>query len=262
MNHLCVILFISLCSSPLFSQPYLVSLNEEQTVQLGNLIWKNEGQQKLAHLTTWNENEDFPSLGIGHFIWYPTVDKGPFKEQFPQLLTFMNENGVELPTWLTQTSTAPWSSREAFYEAFDGPQLTELRQFLSEQLALQTRFIILRLEKAIPIILDNSTALEQLVIKQQLTQLSTPEGIFTLLDYVNFKGEGINLSERYQGHGWGLKQVLLAMPINYENPLRSFGFAADEVLTRRVKNAPRDELRWLKGWRVRVHAYQNIKVTR
>lgn len=260
MSRIISIILLSVFSCSVFANAYPINLTAQQTEQLGQLIWKNEGQNKVEHLTTWNPKEDFPSLGLGHFIWYPTTAKGPFKEQFPQLLKFMSENGVVLPTWLMQAKVAPWQSREQFYKAFEGPQLTELRVLLSQQLQLQTRFIILRLEQAIPLILENSTALEQQVIKQQLAQLSTPEGVFTLLDYVNFKGEGINPKERYQGHGWGLKQVLLTMPINYDNPLRSFGFAADEILTRRVKNAPRDEQRWLKGWRVRVHAYQDIKI--
>ncbi|WP_022939811.1 hypothetical protein [Psychromonas hadalis] len=254
------VLLFSLSSFPLFSAPYNVNLSPLQAEQLGLLIWKNEGKQKIQHLTTWNRGEDFPSLGLGHFIWYPTTKKGPFKEQFPQLIQFMSKQGVELPQWLIDAEVAPWKSREQFYAQFDKPPLTQLRRLLSEQLALQVRFIILRLENAIPHIIESSRLAEQKIITRNLQQLATPEGIFTLLDYVNFKGEGINEKERYQGEGWGLKQVLLAMPAHYENPLRSFGLAADEMLTRRVKNAPRDEFRWLKGWRARVHSYQNLNL--
>lgn len=254
------ILLLLLCSPSLFSASYPIKLTTEQTQQLGKLIWKNEGQQKVEHLTTWNEDENFPSLGLGHFIWYPTNKKGPFKEQFPQLLHFMSEKGVILPPWLKQAKVAPWKSREQFYASFDGVELTELRHLLSDQLTLQVHFIIQRLEIAIPLILASCSAEEQQLIQFQLQRLTTAEGIFSLLDYVNFKGEGLNNNESYQGDGWGLKQVLLAMPAETENPLRSFGFAADEVLTRRVKNAPRDEQRWLKGWRVRVHAYQYLNI--
>ena len=260
MLRIISLLILSLCSFSAVSAAYPINLSADQTLQLGNLIWKNEGQQKIEHLTTWNKKEDFPSLGLGHFIWYPTVEKGPFKEQFPELLQFMKANGVNLPAWLNEAKLAPWQSREQFYNDFDGPRLTALRQLLSEQLVVQTEFIIQRLENAIPLILSSSTALEQRVIHAQLQQLATPEGVFALLDYVNFKGEGLNSNERYQGEGWGLKQVLLAMPLETENPLRSFGLAADEILTRRVKNAPRDEMRWLKGWRVRVHAYQHLNI--
>ncbi|MCP4323090.1 MAG: hypothetical protein GY951_02565 [Psychromonas sp.] len=260
MFRLIFIVLLSLSSFPLFSAPYKVNLTPSQAEQLGLLIWKNEGKQQIRHLTTWNRGEDFPSLGLGHFIWYPTAEKGPFKEQFPQFIEFMQQNSVVIPQWLLETDLAPWSSREQFYEEFNEPKLTELRLFLSEQLELQVRFIVQRLEKAIPLIFEDSPPEQQKVISKNLQQLSTPEGIFTLLDYVNFKGEGVNEKERYQGEGWGLKQVLLAMPVASDDPLRSFGLAADEMLTRRVKNAPRDEFRWLKGWRVRVHGYKNLNI--
>ena len=58
------------------------------------------------------------------------------------------------------------------------------------------------------------------------------------MDYVNFKGEGVNPTERYRGQGWGLLQVLEAMPATGA-PLPGFVKAADQVLTRRVANSPR-----------------------
>lgn len=248
-------------SSCTYSQTQYHNLTNKQVVQLGALIWKNEGQQKLQHLTVWNRGEDFPSLGLGHFIWYPNDEKGPFEEQFPALLTFFEENGVELPTWLDASKNAPWKSREYFYSEFDGERLTGLRKLLSDNLNLQVKFIILRLERATPEILSVSTPEEKKIIEFNLNAMkSTPEGLFALIDYINFKGEGISEKECYQGEGWGLKQVLLTMPKEFKNPLRGFGFAADEVLTRRVKNAPKDESRWLKGWRVRVHSYKDISV--
>ena len=243
------------------SQSEYINLTDKQIAELGALIWKNEGQQKLQHLTTWNRGEDFPSLGLGHFIWYPNKDKGPFKEQFPELLAYFQDHGVKLPAWLEHVQVAPWKSREQFYKEFDQDKLSSLRIFLSKYMNLQVKFIILRLEKAIPLIFSACDPQQKNKLKANLLSLtSTPEGIFALLDYINFKGEGLLEQESYQGEGWGLKQVLVAMPLKYKDPLRAFGLAADEVLTRRVKNAPRDELRWLKGWRVRVHSYQNIVV--
>ncbi|WP_372881106.1 hypothetical protein [Psychromonas sp.] len=241
------------------SQPYPINLTPVQADALGQLIWKNEGQQKLQHLTTWNQNEDFPSLGLGHFIWYPNAKKGPFKEQFPELLQYFKKQGVVLPQWLAQSESAPWKNREQFYREFDQAQLTELRLLLSKHLDLQVQFIIKRLENGIPLILADSDATEKKVIHYQLARLTaTPEGLFVLLDYINFKGEGVSLKERYQGQGWGLKQVLLTMPLDYDNVLRVFALSADEVLTRRVKNSPKDELHWLNGWRVRLQGYQSI----
>lgn len=255
-----IFLFISSCT---FSQPHYFKLSDQQISALGQLIWKNEGQKKVKYLTVWNQGEAFPSLGIGHFIWYPNKPKGPFKEQFPALLAYLKKNAVQLPNWLESTDLAPWKSRNQFYSEFNGQQLSQLRLFLSEHINLQVQFIILRLEKAIPAILAASSVTEKNIIQANLNAMrTTAEGVFSLLDYINFKGEGISEKERYQGDGWGLKQVLLAMPKSYQDPLRAFGYAADEVLTRRVKNATRDESKWLRGWRVRVHSYQSLQVNK
>jgi hypothetical protein len=77
-----------------------------------------------------------------------------------------------------------------------------------------------------------------------------------LMDYVNFKGEGVSPSERYRGQGWGLLQVLETMPATGP-AIPAFVEAADKVLTRRVANSPpaRGEARWLAGWRNRLETY-------
>lgn len=261
MSHFIFTLCLLISSLSAYSQSYKINLTTEQAKTLGLLIWQNEGQQKLQHLTTWNRGEEFPSLGLGHFIWYPDTQKGPFKEQFPELLSYFQKNGVQPPHWLFATPLAPWKSRGQFYNEFDGEKLSGLRTFLSEHLDLQVKFIVQRLDVAIPQILADCDAQEKKRIEENLAKLtSTTAGLFTLLDYINFKGDGVSAKERYLGQGWGLKQVLLTMSKEDKNPLRAFGLSADEVLTRRVKNAPRDESRWLKGWRARVHAYQNIIV--
>jgi len=81
-------------------------------------------------------------------------------------------------------------------------------------------------------------------------------GYYALIDYVNFKGEGTKVSERYQGKGGGLLQVLQEMD-GSDDALSAFANAADQVLTRRVKLSPpeRGEERWLSGWRKRLSTY-------
>jgi hypothetical protein len=81
-------------------------------------------------------------------------------------------------------------------------------------------------------------------------------GTFALIDYVNFKGEGVLQTERYRGTGWGLMQVLEGMEEDGD-PVRGFVESAVRVLERRVRNAPpeRGEERWLEGWRARVRRY-------
>ena len=96
-------------------------------------------------------------------------------------------------------------------------------------------------------------------VQQQFERLTkTPQGCYALIDYVNFKGEGVLHTERYQGQGWGLLQVLEAMHDNSDSGAPDeFARAAKVVLTRRVQNSPPDrhESRWLTGWLRRVNSY-------
>ena len=85
----------------------------------------------------------------------------------------------------------------------------------------------------------------------------TAKGKYALMDYINFKGEGTKISERYNGQGWGMLQALEEMNPNTEtrNAPNEFAQAAEKVLIRRVRNAPRDESIWLKGWQNRLKTY-------
>lgn len=264
-----ILLLILSLTAPLFifvpmkllAQQYSILLSDSQIDKLATLIWKNEGAGKKEYLTVWNKNEAFPSLGIGHFIWYPNEEKGPYVEQFPELLSYLVANDVPVPEWLLTSKTAPWKSREDFYNHFNSEQLTQLRDLLASTVSLQATFIIKRLEKGIPAIMDASNEQEKQKINKQITALSaTPEGTFALLDYINFKGEGVDENERYQGQGWGLKQVLLNMPAQHSDLLLNFAVSADQMLTNRVKNAPRDESAWLKGWRARIYQYPSLTI--
>ena len=80
-----------------------------------------------------------------------------------------------------------------------------------------------------------------------------------LIDYVNFKGEGVLLTERYRGRGWGLLQVLEGMSTGSgASPTAEFAESAARILRERVENAPpgRNEQRWLAGWLSRVALYR------
>ena len=68
-------------------------------------------------------------------------------------------------------------------------------------------------------------------------------GLYVLLDYINFKGEGTSETEAYQGQGWGLLQVLQAMPkvSSDQEIIADFVAAAKKVLEQRVKNSPPKE---------------------
>lgn len=235
-------------------------LSPAQLDRVGRRIWQNECGGTVAGLTSWNSGEDFASLGIGHFIWYPRGRSGPFAESFPPLMSYLEAHGIATPAWTR--GACPWPSKAAFEADRNGERQQELRALLSRTVRQQTEFIMARMEAALPKMLAEAPARERAWVRSAFESLkTTPEGTFCLIDYVNFKGEGTSASERYKGQGWGLLQVLQAMgesPESYTAWNVQFAAAARRVLSRRVANAPleRKEQRWLAGWHNRCDSYK------
>jgi hypothetical protein len=239
-----------------------ISLTQEQVEWIGEKIFYNECGGKIELLVTWNEGEDFMSLGMGHFIWYPKGKKGPFEERFPKLLVFVKEKGRTLPNWLQGSSEphCPWNSREEFLQDLQNQKVADLREFLIETKPLQSLFLVERLKEALPKMLKATPEKLRPHIEKQFYRLAlTPAGMYALIDYVNFKGEGTLPTERYKGQGWGLLQVLEEMKGNKRGmqAIQEFVQVSEKLLTERVKNAPprRNEQKWLPGWKRRLNAY-------
>ncbi|MCW0221233.1 MAG: hypothetical protein OJI67_23100 [Prosthecobacter sp.] len=239
--------------TPLSAPSAGVNLTPAQLQRVGQRIWQNECAGTVMGLTSWNAGEDFASLGIGHFIWYPKGKKGPFEESFPPLVTFFESKGIAMPGWAK--GPCPWDSKSAFEADKGGARQSELRAILSKSVGVQTEFIMARLQRALPK-MKGSTKKPALVQAHFDALLATPEGAFCLIDYVNFKGEGTVATERYNGQGWGLLQVLEGMKKGTPN---AFAESAKAVLSRRVQNAPaaRKEQRWLAGWHNRCDGYKS-----
>ncbi len=238
----------------------LVRISDADALRIGKKIWQNESNGTVGGLTAWNAGENFASLGIGHFIWYPEGVHGPFEESFPKFLAFARERQVVIPAWLNQSSTCPWNSRTEFSGAQNSTQVRELRQFLARTIDLQAQFMVARLQQSLAKMLDEAAPGERPNIERQFARVSsTPHGCYALVDYVNFKGEGVLRTERYRGEGWGLLQVLEQMhgSENGSGAAREFSNSAAAMLRRRVQNSPpeRHEARWLPGWLNRVHSY-------
>ena len=240
----------------------VIALSHAEALRIGKKIWQNECNGTVAGLTAWNEGEDFASLGIGHFIWYPQGKRGPFEESFPKLVSFMSSRGAKLPKVLLSAGglPCPWNSRVEFFQARQTTEMKQLRQFLADTVDLQAEFMVNRLETALPKMLDEAALADRENVRRQFERVaSTPQGCYALVDYVNFKGEGVLHTERYRGQGWGLLQVLEGMTQSDRGPsaVEEFTRSARAVLTRRVQNAPaeRNESRWLSGWIHRVNSY-------
>jgi hypothetical protein len=249
---------IALCPEP--AQAFAISHSD--ALKVGKRVWQNECNGTISGLTSWNQGEDFASLGIGHFIWYPKGRQGPFEESFPKLVGFVSNRGAKLPTLLLgvgRGQPCPWNSRAEFLKAQNTVEMNQLRRFLADTVDLQAEFLVARLEASLPKMLAEAAPADRTNVQQQFERLTkTPQGCYALIDYVNFKGEGVLHTERYHGQGWGLLQVLEAMHGNSDSGAPDeFARAAKAVLSRRVQNAPPDrhESRWLTGWLRRVNSY-------
>ncbi|MBU4303176.1 MAG: hypothetical protein KKC39_04825 [Candidatus Omnitrophica bacterium] len=237
-------------------------LSKQEIQQIGERVFKNECASKEENLIVWNEGEDFMSLGIGHFIWYPENGKRLFVGSFVKLLEYAKISGEKIPCWLDKKPfpACPWNSRDSFLNAQSDSRLMELRGFLIKTKPTQAAFIMKRLEEALPLILKHVSEGSREKITFQFDRLtSTSLGVYVLADYANFKGLGITPSAYYRGKGWGLLQVLEGMRGENEAPdaVREFTRSANNVLVTRVKNSPlgRNEKRRLPGWQKRVNSY-------
>ncbi|MBX9722572.1 MAG: hypothetical protein K2X81_14330, partial [Candidatus Obscuribacterales bacterium] len=216
-----------------------LNLTKEQKEEIGKRIWQNESGGKIEGLTAWNKGESFPSLGIGHFIWQPQNSNSPFGDSFRKVIKSMEDQKVEMPSWLNSGSSSPWPTKEKFDKDFNSDKMKELRTFLEKTIPQQTDVIVNRLQESLPKMLEVADPSKQAAIQDNFNKVlkSGPAGAFALVDYVNFKGEGLKQEATYGNTNWGLRQVLENMK-DTGNPIKDFSDSAKKVLADRVANAP------------------------
>lgn len=224
---------------------------------IGSLIFRNETGGKKDNLAFWNKNEEFPSLGIGHFIWYPESFEPLFPDSFPGLIAFYKEQGIEPPAVLTSRYSA-WPTREEFEAARSRGELKEVINFLDSTKGVQVQYIALRLKDALPKMMAASDRPDH--VEQQFNRImNSPNGLYPLIDYVNFKGEGVKTVPEYNDVGWGLRQVLEGMSgaDMGKSAFEDFARSCANILTVRVENQPsgKSEQTFLPGWINRCKTY-------
>ena len=165
-----------------------------------------------------------------------------------------------MPRWLQGKPPCIWQDKAQFDAEFHSPRTEELRKLLADTIAIQARYAADRVEAALPKILQAAPVTERAALQARFDRVaSVHNGVYALMDYVNFKGEGVNPTERYNGQGWGLLQALEGMAdvAPGQASVEEFAKAADAALTRRVANRDpaRNEARWLSSWRKRLKTY-------
>ncbi len=168
----------------------LPALTDSDLQRLGQRIYANECNQRFECLASWNAGEDFPSLGIGHFIWYQQGQEEVFEETFPALLDYLQQRAVPLPEWLSAAGEAdsPWTSREQFLAASESEKMGQLRQFLYDSRAWQSAFIAERLQSSLPQLLAAVPTEQRPELRRRFMSLANtapPYGLYALIDYVH-----------------------------------------------------------------------------
>ncbi len=249
-------------STLLICTPYLsaIELSELDAFAIGQKVWMNQCNQTIEGMLVWNPGEEFASLGIGHFIWYPIGREQKFVQTFPAFVQFLKDHRIQLPYWLTPKTTCPWHSRYEFERGKRSSKMRDLQNLLTSTLFLQALFMSKQLSSAESRLTQDLSQSNAKHVQQQIDRLSqVPSGLFALIDYLSFQGEGTDSIEQYEGKGWGILQVLLRMPGNTEDPLEEFISSAQKTLSDRVEFSPphRQERQLLTGWLKRIESYRS-----
>lgn len=238
-------------------------LSQAEMRAIGDKIFLNESGGDINKLVHWNDGENFASMGIGHFTWYPAGRRTRYGNTFPGLLDHLKANGVNLPVWVQRArhQGAPWRTKGELGNAKASAQIKDFQNLLYQTRDLQASYIFERAKRAMPKLVKTAPPHLRPLVAQNLNAVAnTRGGWYALIDYVNFKGEGLNRSGGYKGQNWGLLQVLENMRPSQpgQMALNNFADSAIQTLQRRVNNSnpARNENRWMRGWTVRINTYR------
>jgi len=127
-----------LCFLLLSTLAFCGEIDKESLQQIGLKVWQNECRGTVDGLISWNPGEEFPSLGLGHFIWYPEGASKKFEEGFPPLIAFLaeklKETDQKIPSWIQSKKGFPWKTREAFLKDKRSRKMNQLRDLLTSTL--------------------------------------------------------------------------------------------------------------------------------
>jgi len=242
---------------------HLRALSADEIDQIGKKIWQNEASGREDLLVFWNPNEPFPSLGIGHNIWSPVGHNSVYTQDFTHLCNYFKKHGVTLPNWLevAKETGAPWQSREDFYK--DTIRLEQLKKLLVDTIPLQAEFMIDRMIRKMPEIVEAAPIRHRKKVIKNIELLRASSlGNYVLVDYLNFKGDGLNSKEVAGGQPWGLLAVLLDMPnnLNAKNVTKAFAVSAAKKLLNRIEKSPDyKDITFMHGWMKRISTYTDFK---
>jgi len=241
-----------------YVEPREILVDKSEANRIGLEIAKNQGVNNKISQIYWCNDDKYASLGIANFIWYSENDERK-QTSFNDLLKYISQS-QPLPNWLVNIDYPPWNSREEFLSSKHDMFKNQLSHFLQENIDKQTQYLIFKLEDRLPKMLDQiKSPFAKMHLYENFYHIAMQEdGVYALIDYFVFQGDGTLASDRYNNQGWGLLQVLDNMKGNSDNLLREFISSADLLLTRRIANGPAEEAKQLTNWRMRLNTYNEL----
>ncbi len=217
---------------PVLPMPQASDLTDDQLLEIGIKIWQNQcgvwdRPGKVTHdmkqgITDWEA--DYAQIGIDQCIWYPADQDKIFQEDWPRAAQALKDKGYPIEDWML--GACAWNNSEEFFADFNGDRLKSLRKMLAKRAIIieQAHCIATRLDESLDkmkVAIDTESGItegEKTVLKQMVSdhfyKVATddyPRGLYALMDYVHFKGEGVLPAETINGVGWGLRQALEQM---------------------------------------------------
>lgn len=238
---------------------YVLNLSEYQKQKIAEQIFKNETGGSRAKLVHWNVGEEFPSLGIAHFIWIRSDQKLAFSDSFKGLIEFYISGGYRLPKFLNDLSPSferPWRTSSEFWSQRNSSEVMELEKFLAFTFNVQASYVFEKMKNSLPKIFNGLSDRNKDLVDYNIKKVITSSASwYPIVDYINFKGAGTDQIETTASGGWGLRQVLLKMNSKDGDASSAFAEAAKNILSLRIQKRPQDE-RWREGWYKRIDTYK------
>ena len=261
------------------------NLSKDQLLSLGYRMWNNYAGGTVDGLTKWDGSDadhEFMYLGIAQNIWLPEGSNSMFQADWPTVAQRLQELGCKIKPWML--NGCPWTTQEEFDADFNGKKMTWLRTHLSKEkfVRAQAFCIAERLQRTMDpsspdSLLTGLTADQSALVEKNfdfVVNSKDPLGVYALIDYVNFKGEGrLGGTEEFNGQSWGLLQVLLNMQTPAEGAsdadvMKAFVQSAKFTLCQRVINhklqdPTNNDVQYLDMWVAHLNDYllTNAEVT-
>ncbi|MBX9743102.1 MAG: hypothetical protein K2W99_06160 [Chthoniobacterales bacterium] len=209
----------------------------------------------------WEDNYDGTHMDIkgyvsmGGGIWYGEKTQLNYTEDWPTIAKALKDNGVKLPEWAL--GACPWANQEELTAALSSgfpyyDEIQSLQDTLStDPKALDILFRFGKWKRFLTAVDPNSDAPDHYIftdatpgdaqlladrfnaVAAMRDDAGHPLGLYALMDYDNWKGEGTSVTEIRNTQHWGLQSVLRNMSeeeMKSEGVLQAFIHSARRTL--------------------------------